>query len=73
MKLEHSNKVAKKIESVCEQGCSEVNQLLKKAEDDNNIEELSDFSSKEINQIIDELSDIMSVYEVDNDAESSIK
>ena len=43
MKPDHSNKVAKKIESVCEQGCSEVNQLLKKAKNSNNIEELSEF------------------------------
>ena len=73
MKPEHSNKVAKKIESVCEQGCSEVNQLLKKAENGEKIEELSEFSNKEINQIIDELSDIMTVYDIDNDAEDCVK
>lgn len=73
MKPEHSNKVAKKIEAVCEQGCSEVNQLLKKAEKGNNIEELSEFSKNEINQIIDELSDIMSVYDIDENNEDSVK
>lgn len=73
MKPEHSNKVSKKIESVCEQGCSEVNQLLKKAENGEKIEELSEFSNKEINQIIDELSDIMTVYDIDNDAEDCVK
>lgn len=69
MKLEHSNKVTKKIESVCEQGCSEVNELLKKAENSNNIEELSEFSNTETQQIIDALGEIMSVYDIDDDAE----
>ena len=73
MKPEHSNKVAKKIESICKQGCSEVNQFLQKAENSKDIEELSEFSSKEITQIIDELGDIMSVYDIDKDAESSGK
>lgn len=73
MKPEHSNKVAKKIESVCEQGCSEVNELLKKAENSNNIEELPEFSRTEIQQIIDELSEIMSVYGIDDDAEKCDK
>ena len=69
MKPEHSNNVAKKIESVCEQGCSEVNELLKKAKSSNNIEELSEFSKTEIQQIIDALSEIMSVYDIDDDTD----
>ena len=69
MKPEHSNKVAKKIESVCEQGCSEVNELLIKAGKSNNIEELAEFSKTEIQQIIDELSEIMSVYDIDDEVE----
>ena len=73
MKPDHSNKVAKKIESVCKQGCSEVNELLKKAEDSNNIEELSEFSSTEIKQIIDELREIMSVYDIDDDSKGCDK
>lgn len=73
MKTDHSNKVAKKIESVCEQGCSEVNKLLKKAENSNNIEELSEFSKTEIQQIIDELSKIMSVYDIDDDTKKCDK
>lgn len=73
MKPDRSSKVAIKIESVCEQGCSEVNQFLKKAENSNNIEELSEFSKTEIQQIIDELSEIMSVYDIDNDADKCDK
>lgn len=67
MKPEHSSKVAKKIESVCEQGCSEVKQLLEKAKNSDNIAELAEFSSTEIRQIIDALSEIMSVYDIDDD------
>lgn len=73
MKADHSKKVAKKIESICEQGCSEVDNFLKKAENSKNIEELSEFSKTEIKQIIDELSEIMSVYDIDDDAEKRDK
>lgn len=67
MTPEHSQKVSKKIESLCQLGCSQVNQLLEKASNGDNIEELSEFSASEINQIIDELAQIMSIYE-DNDS-----
>lgn len=73
MKPEHSKKVAKKIESVCGQGCSEVNELLKKAKNSHNIEELAEFSSTEIQQIIDALNEIMSVYDIDDDTEKRDK
>lgn len=73
MKPEHSNKITEKIESVCEQGCSEVNELLKKAENGNNIGELSGFSETEIEQIIDELNEIMSVYDTGDRAENCDK
>ena len=57
-----SEKVTKKIEDLCEEGCSQVNKLLAKAENGNKIDELSNFKSEEIKQIIDELSQIMSTY-----------
>ena len=58
-----SEKVVHKIESICGLGCTQVNQLLEKAGNGNEIEELSDFSHSETKQIVDELGKIMSVYE----------
>ena len=62
---ELSTKASNKIEALCEQGCSQINTLLQKAETGSQIDELSDFNNKEVNQIIDELSEIMSIYDVD--------
>lgn len=59
---ELTEKVTNKIETLCEEGCSEVNKLLVKAENGNTIDALSNFKSEEIEQIIDELSQIMSTY-----------
>jgi hypothetical protein len=59
---ELTEKVTNKIEALCEEGCSEVNKLLVKAENGNTIDALSNFKSEEIEQIIDELSQIMSTY-----------
>ncbi len=66
MKPSHSKKVSHKIETLCEQGCSEVNQIIAKAKKGNTIEELADFNNHEIETIIDELDQIMSIYNVDN-------
>ncbi|MFV2005249.1 MAG: hypothetical protein ACC650_08570 [Gammaproteobacteria bacterium] len=60
-----SKKVIHKIEKLCETGCSEIYQLLEKARNGNEIEELSGFNRTEINQIIDELDQIMSIYDED--------
>ena len=65
-KAKLSQKALNKIESLCEQGCTQINELLNKADDDSEIEELSDFNKDEVNQIIDELSEIMSVYDDDD-------
>jgi len=62
-----SKKVSSKIETLCEEGCSQVNQLLEKAKTGNELQELSDFSHSEINQIIDELDQIMSIYDGQDD------
>jgi hypothetical protein len=59
---ELSKRINNKIEALCEEGCSQVNKLLLKAENGNKIDELSNFKSEEIDQIIDELSQIMSTY-----------
>jgi hypothetical protein len=59
---ELTEKVTNKIETLCEEGCSEVNKLLVKAENGDTIDALSNFKSEEIEQIIDELSQIMSTY-----------
>ena len=53
------------IETLCEQGCTQVNTLLEKAENNDDLEELSGFDNKERERIIDELSQIMSIYERD--------
>ena len=58
--------ITDKIESICEQGCAQINQLLNTAENSNEIEELSEFSQSELKQIINELEDIMSIYENSN-------
>ncbi len=60
-----SKKAIEKIESLCELGCTQVNQLLKKAEKGNDIEELSSFTKSEMSMIIEELGKIMSVYDED--------
>ena len=65
-KSELSTKALNKIESLCEEGCSQINALLDKADEGSELEELSDFDKGEISQIIDELSEIMSVYSNDN-------
>ena len=65
---ELSERVTNKIEALCEEGCSQVNKLLVKAENGNKIDELSNFKSDEINQIIDELSEIMSTYDNEDTA-----
>lgn len=58
-----SKKARDKIETLCGLGCNQVNQLLEKASNGNDIEELSEFSAYEITLIINELGDIMSVYD----------
>lgn len=63
MNPELSNKALKKIEILCEQGCTQINKLLDKAKQGNNIEELADFNQTEIDQIINELDQIMLVYD----------
>jgi len=56
-------KLEEKIESLCEQGCSQVNQIIDDAKKGDKIEGLEEFNGSEIEQIIDELSKIMSVYD----------
>jgi len=53
------------IESLCEQGCKRVNDIIKRAENDSTIEELDGFNLSEKKLIIQALSDIMSVYHKD--------
>ena len=66
-----SKKVSSKIEALCAQGCTQVNQLLEKAKNGKNIVELTEFNDSESKQIIDELTQIMSVYNTDdNDSDA---
>ncbi len=62
-----SKKVSNKIETLCAQGCTQINQLLENAENGKNIIELAEFNHSERKQIIDELAQIMSVYNTGND------
>lgn len=57
-----SKKVSHKIEELCAHGCAQVNQLLEDAKNGKDIVERSEFNDSEIRQIIDELTEIMSVY-----------
>jgi hypothetical protein len=69
-----SNKALKQIEALCEAGCSQVYQLLDKAKKGESVEQLADFNGTEVELIIDELNQIMSVYETPNeDSQSEIK
>ena len=61
-----SKKVSSKIEALCSQGCTQVNQLLENAKNGKNNIELAEFNPSEIKQIIDELTQIMSVYNTDD-------
>ena len=76
MSLSLSKKVSRKIEALCAQGCTRVNQLLEDAAKGKNINELVEFTDSESKQIIDELAQIMSVYSTatdDNDASTGCK
>ena len=66
MTPERYKKVSHQIESICEQGCSKVTELLNDAENGNNNNALSEFSRTEVDVIIDELNEIMAVYESKN-------
>lgn len=61
-KKTHAEKVVKKIESLCVQGCVEINCLLEKDKNGETITSLSGFSEEEKNQVIKELNQIMAVY-----------
>ena len=58
-----SKKALDKIEVLCGEGCTEVNQLLQRAKNGSRIEELAEFNRSEIEQILHELDQIMSVYD----------
>jgi hypothetical protein len=58
-----SPKAIKTIETLCELGCKQVNQLISDANDGKEIEDLADFEASEVRMIIDELRQIMSVYD----------
>lgn len=58
-----SQKAIDTIESLCQLGCTQVNQLIDDAKNGKNIDVLADFSDSEQHMIIDELGEIMSVYD----------
>lgn len=64
-----SKKLNRKIEALCKQGCSQVNQLIDNARNGRSIEELSDCNQDEIKLIIQELDKIMTVYQPDDQSD----
>lgn len=58
-----SQKAIDTIESLCQLGCTQVNQLIDDAKNGKNIDVLASFSDTEQHMIIDELGEIMSVYD----------
>ena len=63
MKSNSSEQVTNAIESLCELGCTQVNQLIDDAKNGKSIEALSGFDKSETELIINELSQIMEVYD----------
>ncbi|HHJ36308.1 MAG TPA: hypothetical protein ENJ87_11130 [Gammaproteobacteria bacterium] len=63
MNPDFPEKLEDKIETLCGQGCAQVNQLIDDARNGGDVEALSGFSDNEVAQIIDELSEIMAIYE----------
>ena len=66
-----SPKLISRIESLCSLGCSQVNDILARAKTSQSINELSDLSTTEIEQVLEELEQIMSVYDSSNESISA--
>ena len=66
----YSRKIEDKLESICGQGCSLVNQIIENERNGIDVEELAEFTAAEKRQIIDHLICVMSVYERDEDQTS---
>ncbi len=66
MNTDLSQKVMDKIEAICTQGCTQVNQVIRQDAVSDENEEFSGFSESEKAQVLEELKKIMSVYD-DND------
>lgn len=58
-----STKALNKIESLCTRGCTEVNELLLRARNGDEINELSDLDTTEAQLVVEELGKIMAVYD----------
>jgi len=58
-----SKKLEEEVENICGLGCTHVNQIIDNAKKGDEIKELADFNGNEVEQIINELSKIMSVYD----------
>ena len=69
MSTDLPQKVMDKIEAICTQGCSQVNQVLEQDAASKESEEFSGFTESEKTLVIEELKKIMSVYE-ENDSDN---
>lgn len=68
-----SAKALKTIESLCAQGCNQVNDVLDRAKKGQTVDELNGLSEDETDLVIEELGNIMSVYDDDIDFSTGIK
>ncbi len=51
------------VETICQAGCTRVNQIIESLESETHTEETCDLSTEECQQVLHELKNIMSVYE----------
>ena len=55
-------KISKALETICNRGCTFVNEVIYAMESGNHPEEITDFSVQEKDALLDELKKIMSIY-----------
>lgn len=51
------------VESICELGCTRVNEIIAALESDIHVEETSDLDKTDRQRVLDELKQIMAIYE----------
>lgn len=55
-------KISKALETICNRGCTVVNDVINAMESGNHPEETANFSTQEKDVLLDELKKIMSIY-----------
>lgn len=62
--MTHSKHVNDCIESICEQGCTAVRDVIVALEEKQDVEQVSQLPENEIKTVLTELKKIMSVYDI---------